>query len=194
MPDMVRDGRGKGYLAGVDYKNRILVNSLSKPIQFATSYEQGQAYQLWCITNVSPGRNVGLYVQNNDPLRDLVVTYIRHQVIGLSGGTTLPNVNNYFAMSFNPILGVNGDVLRAKNMNPGSGNDAIITSFGSGTTVTGGTEFERWFTKDMGDMNTYNKEGALILGYGNSMDLSYFSDHAAGTFYFRLSFIMVGGV
>ena len=46
MPDMLRDGRGKGYLAGVDDKNRILVNSLSKPIQFATSYESGQAYQL----------------------------------------------------------------------------------------------------------------------------------------------------
>lgn len=46
MPDMVRDGRGKGYLVGVDDENRMLVNSLSKPIQFATSYEQGQAYQL----------------------------------------------------------------------------------------------------------------------------------------------------
>lgn len=137
---------------------------------------------------------MGLYVKNDDPLRDLVVTYIRHQVVDLTGGTTLPNGNNYFTMSMNPTLTNAGDVLVAKNVNPGFGNDAIITSYGNGSIVTPGDEFERWFTKDLGDMNIYNKEGALILKYGNSMDISYVSDHTSGLFYFRLSFIMVGGV
>lgn len=54
---------------------------------------------------------MGLYVKNIDPARDLVVTYIRHQVINLSGRTTLPNANNYFAMPFNPTLTLTGDTL-----------------------------------------------------------------------------------
>jgi len=39
-------------------------------------------------------------------------------------------------------------------------------------------------------MNTFNKEGALIIPPNQTMEVSYIGDRTGGTIYTRISFIM----
>ena len=37
---------------------------------------------------------------NGSVSSDIIITYIRHQIIDASGGTAFPNVSNYFRVNF----------------------------------------------------------------------------------------------
>jgi hypothetical protein len=188
---IIKDGTGSGKNAQVTDKNQLSVKSESESIQHSQSFVEEQAYQIRGNTNLASGTITCLHVTNNSPTRSLVVTYIRHQTVGASGGTSFPNVSNYFAVGFGTEYVSGGDSCTPINVNKGSGNTADITTYCNAPTVTGTfSEIDRWYTKADGDMNTYNKEGAVILQPNFTLELRYVGDHTSGIINTRVSFIM----
>ena len=188
---MIRDGTGNGFLASVNSNNQLEVQSESEEIQHTISFNNGQAYQAFCTTPLSNGTVICQHITNNDPNRNLVVTFVRHQIIGASGGTSFPNVGNYFRISFGTTYSSGGTESTPVNVNNGSGNLANVTVYGGNPTVTGTpVEIDRWYTKSDGDMNTFNKEGSVILQPGQSLEFAYVGDQTSGTMYSRVSFLM----
>lgn len=191
MADTIRDGTGQGYLAKVNKDNQISVKSESESIQHTVSRNKQQAYQVIGTATLKNGTTNALHICNDASDKDLIVTYIRHQVIGQSGGTAFPNVSNYFKVSFGESYSTGGTEVTPVNVNKGSGNDADVTVYDNDPTLIGtATEIDRWYSKEEGDMNVLTKEGAVIIQPGRCMTLSYVGDQTAGTIYTRLSFLM----
>lgn len=193
MPDVIKDGAGKNYLAKVNEDQQLLVSAESESVQHHWSNKHRQAYQAIGTTTLANGVVTALHIKNISTTRNLVVTYIRHQIIDQAGGTTFPNASNYFKLAFGRTYNTGGSEIDPVNMYEGSGNIAEVTVYNDlGTTGLTGTakEIDRWYTKAEGDMNTFNKEGALILEPQRTLELSYVGDQSSGTLYTRLSFIM----
>jgi hypothetical protein len=190
MPDTVRDGTGKGYLAKVTIDNQLSVKSESEEIQHHWSIIHEQAYQVIGESNLAAGTVTPIHIRNDSTTKNLVVTFIRHQLIDVSGGTEFPNANNYFKLAFGRTYSSGGTEITPVNVNNGSGKLADVTAY-KGATLTGtAKEIDRWYTKDEGDMNVFNKAGAVILSPGNTMEISYVGDRTSGIIYSRLSFLM----
>jgi hypothetical protein len=191
MTDIIEDGTGKGYKAKVDSKNRLRGYVVASSLQHVISEEDENAYQVIGTATLASGTVTVLHITNNDPDRKLTVTYLRHQVVGASGGTAFPNTSNYFSIRLGRTYSSGGSTAIAINVSSGSGNTAQITAYQGAPTLTGtANEIDRWYTKADGDMNTFNKEGSLIIPPNKTIEISYIGDHSSGTIYARLSFVM----
>jgi len=186
----IESGVGNGKWARVDKKNRLQVSTESASYQHIISKEDGQSYQVSSLTTLANGTVVGLFLKNTSSSRNLIVTYIRHQIIDPAGGTALPNASCYFTLNVNGEYTSGGNVITPTNVRVGSGNEAEVESYNGNPTIVAGTEIDRWFTKDEADMNTYNKEGSLIIMPGQTVYTAYTGDHTSGSLYTRISFMM----
>jgi hypothetical protein len=191
MPDMILDGKGKGYKAKVDSDNRLRTYSKSASIQHVVSEHEEQAYQIIGTATLSSGTVTVLHMKNTSSNSNMVITYLRHQVVGATGGTSFPNTSNYFTVGLTRTYASGGSTATPVNVFGGSGNTAEVTAYQSGPTLAGtAQEIDRWYTKSDGDMNTFNKEGALIIPPNQTMEVSYVGDRTGGTIYARISFII----
>ena len=190
MPDSIKDG-SSGYTAKVGSDNRLRVYAKSGSIQHAVSEADEDAYQVIGTASLSSGTTTALHITNNDPVKNMIITYLRHQIVGQSGGTAFPNVDNYFSVSLTRTYVSGGSLCTPVNVYSGSGNTANITAYCSAPTLSGtALEIDRWYTKAEADMNTFNKEGALIIPPNSTIEISYIGDQTSGTIYARASFIM----
>lgn len=191
MPNTIRDGKGNGYLAGVDKDHRLLVTAKSEALQHLISQENEQAYQVIGHSDLVDGESTSLHVKNTSDDMNMIITYVRFQVIGAAGGTDFPNALNYFNISLNRSYSSGGIDAIPVNVFEGSGNAADVEAYQDNPTLTGTKkEIDRWYVKANGDMDTFNKEGAVIIGPGRSIGLSFVGDQTAGILYSRLSFLM----
>ena len=189
--DTIRDGKGSGALAEVGSDNKLRVSAKSSSIQHSISVKEKQAYQVIGTATLSATTVVVLHVKNISSALNMVVTYLRHQVVGASGGTAFPNSSNYFSVGLRSIYNSGGTEVIPVNVNAGSGNTAQVTAYGNGPILTGHSkEIDRWYTKADGDMNTFNKEGSLVIPPNSTMEVSYTGDQTGGLVYARISFIM----
>ena len=191
MSELIRDGSGKNFYAKVNKDLQLTVESVSESIQHFISILKMQAYQVIGTATLANSTVVGLHIKNTSSDKNLVVTYIRHQIIDPDGGTELPNASNYYKVALGRTLTSGGSSVTPVNVFGGSGTSAEVTATGSAPTL-GGTalEIDRWYTKAEADMNVFVKEGAVILPPNQTLELSYVGDHTSGTLYTRLSFIM----
>jgi len=190
MADFIKDGTGSGYLAKVTTDNKLSVYSKSASLQHSVSEEREQAYQVISTATLGAGETVVMHVTNQSS-SNMVVTYLRHQLVGASGGTSFPNASNYFSVRLGRRYASGGSAVTPVNVFSGSGNTPNVDFYGSGPTLSGtALEIDRWYTKSDGDMNTFNKEGALIIPQNQTMEIAYQGDQTGGTIYSRLSFIM----
>jgi hypothetical protein len=190
MPETIVDA-GTRNAAHVDTDHRLWVNAKSSSIQHIVSEIEEEAYQVIGIATLGSGTVVVLHLTNNNPNKHITVTYLRHQVIGASGGTDFPNSSNYFSIRCGREYASGGAEVTPVNMFIGSGNTPDITVYNNNPTLTGtATEFDRWYTKADGDMNTFNKEGSLIIPPNKTIEISYVGDRTGGSIYARISFIM----
>lgn len=191
---IIEDGRGSGKKARVDDDNRLAVASRSESIQHYFSHEEEQAYQILNITPFTAGITVAQHIKNISTGRDMVLTYIRHQV--LNPDQTLPSQNadpetgEFFRIAFGRTYSSGGTEIMPINVFNGSGNEAEVRAHNGNPTLSGtAVEIDRWYTQTEADMNTFNKEGSIIIGPGNTIELSYVS-LGTGFLYTRLSFLM----
>lgn len=191
MPDMIRDGSGSGYLAEVNKKNRLLTTAETESIQHTVSLYDEQAYQVIGSADLGDTTVVAVHIKNTSTNKDLVVTYIRHQIIGASGGDSFPSVDNYFTLALERTYSSGGSTVTPVNMSSGSGNTADVIAYDSNPVLTGTAKaVDRWYTKANGDMNTLNKEGSLIVPRNGTLELCYTGDKTSGIIYTRVSFLM----
>ena len=192
MPNTIVNGAdGCAYKAKVDSDHRLRTYAKSASIQHVVSEHKQEVYQLIGTATLSSGTVTVLHIKNNSSDKNIVVTYLRHQVVGASGGTSFPNTSNYFSVGLTRTYSSGGDIATPVNVFSGSGNTAQITAYQNGPTLAGTSqEIDRWYTKADGDMNTFNKEGALIIPSNQTMEVSYVGDRTGGTIYARISFIM----
>ncbi|MCK5013203.1 MAG: hypothetical protein KAS66_05245 [Candidatus Omnitrophica bacterium] len=181
-----------GNTARVDSDNRLQVASVSESIQHSTSHDKGQAYQVQGTATLASGTVVGLQFENTSSDKDMVISYVRSQIIDAAGGTVLPSVENYLLMQFGRTYASGGAQVTPVNMNTGSGNQAEATIYNGGATLAGtGVEFDREYWKAEAELVRFNKEGAMIVGPNDTFDISFVGDHTSGTGYVRVSFMMV---
>jgi hypothetical protein len=191
MSDTIRDGTGKGFLAKVNFENRVMVASKAASIQHVVSSNDEDAYQVIGTANLAATTVVVLHLTNNDSEKNAVVTYLRHQIINASGGTAFPNSSNYFRIALGRTYSSGGSAATPVNVYSGSGTTAKVTCYQAAPTLTGtANEIDRWYTKDDGDMNTFNKEGSLIIPPNKTIEIAYVGNHTSGICYGRISFIM----
>ena len=196
---IIADGQGNGYNAGVTSGNRVKVSSYSVPFQHVHSND-GEAFQVSSTTQAISGTNTAIIMKNDNEDKSIVLTFVRHQVITGSGGTAFPNESSFFFMAFDTEYSGSGEVSVPTNMNTSfskesgasvySQNPIIVKSAGGLADFSDRSIFDRWYTKDFGDMSAMTKQGALIVGPGGSLELGYQTDMASATVYVRASFFL----
>jgi hypothetical protein len=183
------DGTGRGNRARIDANNRLHTNSVAESIQADISLRKGEAYQVIGETALAAATKNVLFV-NNISSSFMWVTYIRIQIVGAAGGTT--GAATYFEMTKEETYGSGGTAVTPTNMNFSSGNTAEVNAYNDNPTLAGtAVVFERWYPGSANDRNTYNKEGALLLGNNDGLGFRITTDHTSGLAHVRLSFIMV---
>ena len=193
MPETIVNGTGDGcYPLRVGSDNRAWVRSIAESLQHATAHDLQDAYQVIGEANLASGTVVPMHIRNGSVDKDIIITYIRHQIVDASGGTAFPNVSNYFRLNFGTTRSSGGSLATITNTNSGSVKSSEAVAYEGNPTLTGTIDpLDRWYTKADGDMNTLNKEGAVVLRPGQTMELAYVGDHSSGIIYTRLSFLVV---
>jgi hypothetical protein len=192
MSLLIGDGEGSGFSAGVTDENQLKTLSVIHSIQHHNSVTDGNAYQvIGDFAAINNSTHTILQLVNDSSVRFTVITYLRISAVGLTGGTALPSATNYFQIGFGRTITAGGTAVIPVNMNQSSGNTASVTATDNNPTMTGTfIEADRWYIEANGIENTYYKDGSIVIGVGETMEVRVVSDHTAGTAYARLSFIM----
>jgi hypothetical protein len=188
----ITDGTGKGYEAKVGSDNRAHVEAKSQSLQHVISKEEGQSYQvIGDFASINNSTHTILHIKNTSSTRYLVVTYIRLQTIDLAGGTAPPDSGTYWEIGTGRTVSSGGSAVTPVNMNIASGNSADATCTDNNPTMSGTfTQIDKVYPESEADLITYNKEGALILGKDDTIEIRIASDNTSGEAIARVSFIM----
>jgi len=182
----VEDGTGSGYLAKVTNKNRLSVEAISISSQHYVSHTEESAYQASQEIDIAASEQTILLLQNGSTDKDMIVTYIRVH----SASAAATNKNAYFSIKIGGTYASGGSAIVPTNVNAGSTNAAVGIFYGDTGIVTAGTftEIDRNYTAN--SMQTYNKEGALILKRGQAILITHTGSSDEGVAYARVSFMV----
>lgn len=179
-----------GTMAGVTEDYQLKVRAENQSLQHYISLNNGNAYQVEGTATVANATTTVLHIKNDDPDNDLVITYIRLQVIDPAGGTAPPAAANYWEMGFDRTVSSGGSAATPTNMNRKVGKVAAVTCTDSGPTMTG-THVNADTQYVSGEsMVSYSKDGSPILGLNDTFEIRLTSDNTSGTAYARVTFLM----
>ena len=181
MSFIIEDGTGTSSKAGVTTEHQVKVQAENHELQHHISWLDGQVYQvLGEITTIAAATETVLHIQNTSSTKLFIVSYIRMQVAGESGGTALSDVATYFELGFGRTYASGGTAQVAVNMNQTSGNVAALTCYDETPVMAGTfTQFDKWYP-GADQMMTYSKHGSIILGFEDTMEIRLVTDHSAG--------------
>jgi hypothetical protein len=188
MAIILESGVGNADKLGITSENQAKVQAEIHELQHHVSWTDGQCYQTIgyesAITNTT---QTILHIKNTSSTKNFVVSYMRLQIVGESGGTALPAAATFFSLGFGRTYSSGGRSVTPVNMNQTSGNVAALTCYDDSPTLAGTfTEFDNWYP-DSGAMITYNKHGSLILGLNDTMEIRLTTNHTAGTGFARVT-------
>ena len=180
------DGSGKGYEAKVTSSNRLLTEALSVPIQHAVSHDKQQSYQVISTIDIAASKQYFLSVTNTSSTKDMIVTYIRVN----SASAAATNEDAFFSIEVNGSYTSGGSAVIPTNVYVGSPNSADVEAYGNGAITTGGTplEIDRNYTAN--SMQSFSKEGSIVIPKNATIHIAHTGSTAAGTAYARISFYM----
>jgi hypothetical protein len=192
MAFLVEDGTGRGYKAAVTDENQLATVAEIHELQHHISRTQGEVYQIIGLeTAITASTQTVLHIKNTSSTLKMVVSYIRMQIAGESGGTALTDAATYFQMGFGRTYVSGGALVTPVNMNVTSANSAPCTAYNDSPVMAGTfTEIDRWYPN--GDaMQVFNKHGSLILGLNDTMEIRLVTDHTAGHAYARVTAMFI---
>jgi len=183
----IEDGKGTGNIAEVR-NNKLEVDAISKTIQHDESFENGNAYQVQSIdTGITAKTQTVLHVKNTSSTQHMVITYVRMQAVSTG---TVPAVGIYWEVGTGGTVTSGGTATTATNMNGTSGKVAPVTATGIDPTMGGTfTAIDRQYIQSNGQELTYNKEGTIVLGLGNTFEIRL-TTTGTGEAKSRISFFM----
>lgn len=190
MGFQILDGTGSGYSVKVDSNNEMLVKSNSSSLQHIVSLRDGESYQVvGDFASVNNSTHTVLHLKNTSSTKYVVITYIRAQTVDLAGGTAAPNAGLYWQLGTGTTVSSGGTAVIPVNVNFTSGNVANATCTDNNPTMAGTfTEIDRYYIQSESDTVTYNKEGSIVLGKDDTLELRVTADSTSGTAYARVSF------
>ncbi len=193
MSFQLEDGWGSGVKGRVSTDGQQLVRAESQELQHYYSFHKEQVYQVQGdFASVNNSTHAVLHLKNDDPDRDMVVSFIRMQLLDYAGGTALPNVATYWDVGFGRTVSSGGAAVTPVNMNRKSGNTASGTFTDNNPTMAGTfVEFDRWYPKEEGQMLVYSKQGSVVLGLNDTLEIRITSDHTSGVAQARVTFMMI---
>lgn len=179
-----------GTVAGVTNEHQLQVEAEIHELQHHVSRTTGQSFQVVGVSDTLTAADVTvLHIKNNDPDRKLVVSFIRSGVV--AGNASFPTIGDYFSLVFGTEV-TGGTAVEPVNVNRTSGSDALVTVTASTPTATGtAIEFDRWYPNGSGDRNAYNKQGSVILGLNDTIEIRHTSTSTAGIAWARVTFMMM---
>lgn len=185
----IESGTGNGRYAAVDNSNRLVVAAVSLPRQHVVSKVDNDAYQIIGTATPANGTVNVLHLANNTSDKTYTVTYIRNQIVDPAGGTALPSAANYWQMGFGLSYSSGGSAVSAVNAFAGASKTPGAIAYDSNPTLSGTfDEIDRYYFKADGDVETYSKNGSLIIPPGRSLTARFVGDNTSGTVYTRFSF------
>ena len=178
-----------GSIAEVTPNNQLAVKAESNSQQHYISRNFGQSYQIFGRTGtLTSATTTVLHIRNNDPERDIVISFMRMQLVGAN---VADSVDDYFELGFGREVGSGGAEVTAVNMNRKVGAQALVTGTDSGPTMTGTfLATERWHPPTSGSANTFQKDGSIILGLGDAFEIRYVGTSTTGIAEARITFMM----
>ena len=179
----IESGTGNGYEAEVSPENHLQVDAVAIPHQGYVSREHHRAFQASAAITIAASKVNLLLITNNSDL-DLTVSYIRLMSIGAAAASE----TSYFTVEGGGSYTSGGDVNTPVNMNIGQNTLASVSIYDGGTAIVAAdfTEFDRNY--EANSMQSYNKDGALVLKRGASIMITHTGSTVAGTAYCRVSF------
>lgn len=157
----IEDGKGKGYKAGVNNENKLLVFATTQPASHHANHEEGEAYTFYFNCEAVGADDCILYMKNTDDV-DMVIDGMWIN----TGGT----IDLYFKLGATGTAGGTSESLVPANRNAGSGKSATGTfesdDDGTATDITGlsgGTEVERWHIETETTSEWFDFHSDLII-------------------------------
>ena len=175
MVDMIKDGTGRGYLAGVNTSNRVDVSAASSPRIYYESRDRENAFGITtpALTVTATGGKV-LYVKNTSSTQNMVVTDIRPS---WNGGTTSSDTALVFQIWFGDgAPSANNTAGAAGNLNRSSNNTFDLTvqywnETGHGMTMA--TSGSAGLTTILAQGSTrLDIGGAIIIGANDTISIN----------------------
>jgi len=186
------DGTGSGREVLVTKDNELVTVAHTEPLQHVLSIRDGEAYQVLGDTgSVTNTTQVILHIQNTSSTKLLVATYIRVQAIDLAGGTALPSGQTFWQIGFGTTVSSGGAARTPTNLNRTSGNTADVTALSTPTIAGTFTEIDRYYSLSSEEMEVFNKQGSIVLGKNDTLDIRLTTDHTSGIAYARCTFVMI---
>jgi hypothetical protein len=167
MPDQIRDGKGRGHLAGVNSDNQLITRATTVEQRLHSTIDQLYYEAYTGLVTLSNATETGfIYIKNSDKTgKHIVIDRIFYDFWTSTGGT---GSDGYLRYYINPVIS-SGTTIMPVNTNFSS------TSEPSGT-------FERSFTIDSGSVwwtayitdksSTALEEGRIAIPDGNSFAIS----------------------
>jgi hypothetical protein len=181
MPEVIRDGTGKGFLAKITSDNRMTTDAITEGV----SSERSRKGKLFSIgtgsLNPTAAFSLGpvLWLRNDSNAEDL---YIQKFVFGWDGGTTNFNRTIFSLIAYNTSepTGANTPITDQIENISLSGSAAAVSSGvttahmwdETGTGMTGSTGGFTQVANRLAQGNTsVNIDGEIILGASNSIEM-----------------------
>ncbi len=191
---MIRDGGGRGFLAKVNKEHQLKTVAESHSIQHHVSRTAGESYQvIGDFASVAGSTYTVLHLLNTNTVKKVCISYIRIEAVGITG-ITLPDADSYFQIGFGTTYSSGGSAVTPVVMNRTSGKASGVTAYDNNPIVIGTfIEFDRWYPEANGVMMNFNKEGSILLGQNDTMEIRFVSDGSTsdGTVYARITFFLL---
>ena len=165
--DMIKDGEGRGYLAGVNSDHQLLTRATAVEQRLESSVD-GNYYEATTevITIANATETPMIYIKNTDtdPNNRIVIDRVFVDIWTTTGGTG----NGTIIYFRNPTIAGGTDIVPV-NSNFGNGTDMVGTFKKSPTTMTD----NKWWWGSLGEGGNVVNEGRIIIPPGYSIGISY---------------------
>lgn len=188
----IEDGTGSGRKVAVTSEFQLKTQAETQQLQHHISRNTGQVYQtVGRETAIAAATQTILHLKNTSTTKNMVITFMRMQLVGEAGGTAVPDPATYFQIGFGRTYSSGGTAVTPVNVNTNSGNVAAITAYDNSPVMAGTfTEIDAWYP-DGSAMQIFNKQGSVILGFNDTIEVRLVTDHTSGLAYARLTSMFI---
>ena len=146
MTSQIKDGKGRGYLAGVDSANRLLVQSSTQSEIGFHSVKEAKSFGIYARAGaVAANTNEGILFMQNQGTNNIIISQITFSVGYPTGTASSSNVWAKYEMFFGTSLATGGSARVPLCLNRGSTSNSIAAAYDGDDnsttmmTVTGNT-------------------------------------------------------
>ena len=164
MPDMIRDGRGRGYLAAVNSDQQLITRAVGVEQRLKSTIDQ-RYYEATTgqVTLLNANETGIIYIQNTGD-EIIVVDHVFYDIWETTGGSNSGILRYYI----NPTI-TGGTVITPVNTNFGSRKTLEATTYRSLTTIAG----DVWWTAQiLPPLSAALEEGRIVIPTSSTFGIS----------------------